>query len=62
MVTSSNKFNKITIAIITLVLTLVIKHFGIPDDVNYVNNLYLRITGRKKTEPSRNVSNSGREK
>lgn len=34
----------------------------IPDDVNYVNNLYLRITGRKKTEPSRNVSNSGREK
>lgn len=33
----------------------------IPDDVNYVNNLYLRITGRKKTEPSRNASNSGQE-
>lgn len=33
----------------------------IPDDVNYVNNLYLRITGRKKTEPSRNTLNSGQE-
>ena len=34
MVTSSNKFNKITIAIITLVLTLAIKHFGI-EDINH---------------------------
>ena len=33
----------------------------IPDDVNYVNSLYLRITGRKKTELSRNVSSSGQE-
>ena len=33
----------------------------IPDDINYVNSLYLRITGRKKTEPSRKDSNKEQE-
>lgn len=34
MVTLPNKFSKITIAIITLVLTVVIKHFCI-EDINH---------------------------
>lgn len=34
MGTSSNKFSKITIAIITLALTVVIKHFCI-EDINH---------------------------
>lgn len=46
MVTSSNKFNKITIAIITLVLTLVIKHFGIEDINHYESSCLFMLIDR----------------